>query len=266
MSVSPPSVLGAPIPVELASQRKIRERNKLYYRSEPRNYFLVYDVETGKVEDRGHQGANCRYMAIDKDGAVYSPGRGAYLSRYDPETGYLEELKVKLEGPGHYAAPYVIQMGPNGKLYGAGTNHPWIIEYDVDKLKSGMFPEVTARNVAPAAPKGIPIHDIHAGIFGKDGRFYYPLNTMALGLSGKVEKQLRIMRFDPATKKVETVGIPDLSSLDESKVKHAYVREGAKYEMYYTQGMTVGEDGSLYVMCIYPQLNVVCFPKLTAPR
>ncbi|MFN8061977.1 MAG: hypothetical protein U0Q12_22665 [Vicinamibacterales bacterium] len=30
--MSPPSVLGAPIPVELASQRKIRERNKLYYR------------------------------------------------------------------------------------------------------------------------------------------------------------------------------------------------------------------------------------------
>ena len=52
---------------------------------------------------------------------------------------------------------------------------------------------------------------------------------------------------------------------DEGKVKHTYVRTD-RYKVDYIQGMAVGADGSLYLMDIYPQLNVVCFPKLTAPR
>jgi streptogramin lyase len=204
-------------------------------------------------------------MAIDKQGAVYQPGRGDYLSRFDPETGYVEELAVKLEGPGHYAAPYVIQMGPNGKLYGAGINHPWILEFDIANYKKGPFPEVSVRNAAPAAPPGMPVHDIHAAVFGKDGKLYYPLVTSGLDAKKRADRHLRIMRFDPATGKSETVGIPDTSSVDESKVKHVYVR-GDKYQLDHIQGAAVGVDGTLYLMDIYPQLNVACFPKLTAPR
>jgi hypothetical protein len=240
-------------------------RGKLYYRTEPKNLFLVYDIKSGAVQERGHIGAACRYMVSDKGGAVYSPGRGSYLSRYDPETGYVEDLAVKVEGKGGYTAPYVIALGPNGKLYGAGVAHPWIMEFDIDTFKKGPFPEVTMRNVAPAAPPGLPVNDIHAGVFGKDGRFYYPLLTNGpLAKGAKAEVHLRIMRFDPKTKKSETVGIPDTSSLDESKVKHAYVRD-EKYKLDYIQGAVVGADGTLFLMDIYPQLNVACFPKLTAP-
>jgi hypothetical protein len=244
-------------------------RNLLYYRSEPKNIFLRYDIKTGEVKECGHVGAACRYMAIDKQGAVYTPGRGNYLCRYDPKTGYVEDLLVKVEGPGNYEAPYVIVLGPNGKLYGAGLSHPWIMEYDIAHYKPGRFPEVVVRNVAPAAPPGVPVQDIHAGVFGKDGRFYYPLLTTApLTKGGKAVQHLRIMRFDPKTGRSETVGIPDTSKLDESKVRHAYARmwKNAKYRMDYIQGMAVGEDGTLFVMDIYPQLNVVMFPRLTAPR
>jgi hypothetical protein len=242
------------------------KRNRLYYRTEPKNHFLVYDIKSGAVQDRGHIGAACRYMVSDRSGAVYSPGRGNYLSRYDPETGYVEDLAVRVEGPGHYAAPYVIALGPNGKLYGAGIAHPWILEFDIANYKRGPFPEVTVRNVAPAAPPGLPVQDIHAGVFGKDGKFYYPLATTGpLTRGGKAEKHLRVMRFDPATAKVETVGVPDVSGLDESKVKHAYVR-GERYQVDYIQGMAVGADGTLFMMDIYPQLNVVCLPRLTAAR
>jgi sugar lactone lactonase YvrE len=241
-------------------------RQRLYYRTEPKNLFLGYDLKTGKVLERGHVGAACRYMAIDKDGAVYTTARGDYLARYDPRTGYVEDLRVKLEGPGHYSAPYVLAMGPNGKLYGAGISHPWILEFDVANFKPGPFPEVTVRNVAPAAPPGLPIRDLHAGTFGKDGRFYYPLLTHGpIEKGGKPRQHLRIMRFDPATGKTETVGVPDTSSVQEAKVKHTYVR-GERYELDHIQGAAVGADGSLYLMDIYPQLNVVCFPRLTAPR
>jgi hypothetical protein len=243
-----------------------RNRNILYYRTEPKNIFLSYDVKTGAVKERGHVGASCRYMAIDVDGAVYLPGRGNYLCRFDPKTGYVEDLLVKVVGPGHYEAPYVIALGPNGKLYGAGVSHPWIMEFDIAHYKPGRFPEVVMRNVARAAPTGWPVHDIHAGVFGKDGRFYYPLQTTGpLTRGGKAEQHLRIMRFDPKTSQAETVGIPDTSKLDESKVRHVYTR-AAHYRMDYIQGMAVGADGTLFVMDIYPQLNVVSFPKLTAPR
>jgi hypothetical protein len=241
-------------------------RGKLYYRSEPKNHFLVYDLPTGDVRDCGNVGTACRYMAIDQHGAVYTAGRGPVLCRYNPQTGYVEDLAVKVEGPGNYEPPYVLALGPNGKLYGAAIGHPWLLEFDIDTYRPGPFPEVTVRNVAPAAPPGMLAQDSHAGVFGKDGRFYYPLNTTGpLERGGKPVAHLRIMRFDPATKKSETVGVPEVVGLDEEKVKHAYARQD-HYRLYYMQGAAVGADGTLFLMGIYPQLNVACFPRLTAAR
>jgi hypothetical protein len=241
-------------------------RGKLYYRSEPKNIFLVYDIATGEVRERGHLGAACRYMAMDRDGAVYTAGRGATICHYDPKTDYVEDLVVKVAGEGGYDPPYVLAMGPNGKLYGLGVAHPSIMEFDIANIRNGPLPEVTMRNVAPASAPGYPVQDIHAAIFGKDGKLYYPLNTKGpLEKGGKEETHLRIMRFDPATAKVETVGVPQLVEFDEEKVKHVYTRS-AKFRLFYMQGAAVGADGSLYLMGIYPQLHVACFPKLTAPR
>jgi streptogramin lyase len=241
-------------------------RGKLYFRSEPKNHFLVYDIKSGDVRDCGHVGAACRYMAIDKRGVVYTVGRGSYLSRYDPATGYVEDLAIKVVGPGGYLAPYVLALGPSGKLYGAAAGHPWLMEFDIDAYRPAAFPEVLMRNVAPAAPAGMSVDDIHAAVFGKDGKLYYPLNTTGpVTKGGKAEAHLRVMRFDPATRKTETVGIPHVVGLDEEKVKHVYARK-AKYILRYMQGASVGADGSLYLMAIYPQLNVACFPKLTAPK
>jgi hypothetical protein len=67
------------------------------------------------------------------------------------------------------------------------------------------------------------------------------------------------------TKRTETVGLPRLVGFDEAKVKHVYTRN-AKYQLQYMQGAAIGADGSLYLMAIYPQLSVACFPRLTAPR
>ena len=48
-------------------------------------------------------------------------------------------------------------------------------------------------------------------------------------------------------------------------MKAAYARPG-KFELRYMQGAAVGPDGSLYLMGIYPQLHVACFPGLTARK
>jgi streptogramin lyase len=240
-------------------------RGKLYFRSEPKNHFLVYDIATGRVQDRGTVGAFCRYMTMERTGVVWTVGRGTTLSRYDPATGYVEDYAVKVEGASRYEPPYVLAAGPNGKLYGVTAGHPSIMEFDADSARGGPFPEIVMRNVAPAAPAGYTVDDIHAAIFGKDGRFYYPLNTTGPVAKGsKPEQHLRLMRFDPATKKTETVGIPEPVGFDEEKVKSAYARV-AKFRLYYMQGAAVAPDGTLFLLGIYPQLHVAWFPGLTAP-
>jgi sugar lactone lactonase YvrE len=240
-------------------------RQTLYYRSEPKNHFLVYDLKTGTTSDRGNVGTQCRYMAIGKQGRVYTLGRDATLCRYDPETGYVEDLRINIEGAGNYKEPYVIAMGPNGKLYGASGGHPSIMEFDIDAEQRGTSQTVTMRNVASASPPGLPVIDIHAGVFGLDGRFYFPLNTSdPAKVRNRSAHKLFLMRFDPQTKQTELVGTPDIQDFDEEKVKHVYIRENV-YHLDHMQGAAVGPDGTLYLMDIYPQLNIACFPGLTAP-
>src|SRR5262249_7690559 len=38
------------------------KRQRLYYRTEPKNILISYDVKTGAVREHGHVGAACRYM------------------------------------------------------------------------------------------------------------------------------------------------------------------------------------------------------------
>ncbi len=69
----------------------------------------------------------------------------------------------------------------------------------------------------------------------------------------------------PTTQKLASVGVPNVVGLDESKVRHVYNR-GDKYGLEHMQGAAAGPDGTLYLIDIYPQLNVACFPTLTAPK
>jgi hypothetical protein len=95
---------------------------------------------------------------------------------------------------------------------------------------------------------------------------YWPLVTAEPKDAAKRSARvLTIMRLDPATGQSELVGQPQVEGLDEDKVRHTYIRED-KYALDHMQGACIGPDGTLYLMDIYPQLNVACFPRLTAKR
>ena len=240
-------------------------RGKLYYRSEPRNHFLVYDIATGRTRDCGNVGAAGRYMAIDRRGAVWTFGRGQTICRYDPEKQLVEDFPVKVEGGGQYVEPYVVLLGPDGQLYGLRGRHDSVMRLEIDEFDpAARKPHVVMRNIAPAAPLGLPNLDIHAAAFGQDGRLYWPLTTAEPNDAAKRSPRvLVIMRLDLASGKSELVGRPLVEGLDEDKVRHTYIRED-KYALDHMQGACVGSDGTLYLMDIYPQLNVACFPQLTA--
>lgn len=240
-------------------------RGNLYFRSEPRNHFLAYDIASGRTRDCGNLGAAGRYMAIDKQGAVWTFGRGQTICRYDPEKQLVEDFPVKVEGGGDYVEPYVVLLGPDGQLYGLRGRHESIMRFEIDQFDPATKDaQVVMRNVAAAAPPGLPNLDIHAAAFGQDGRLYWPLVTAEPADAAKRSARvLVIMRLDLASGQCELVGRPQVEGLDEDKVRHTYIRED-KYALDHMQGACVGPDGTLYLMDIYPQLNVACFPGLTA--
>ena len=129
-------------------------RGRLYYRSEPKNHFLVYDLMANRWRDRGNVGAMGRYMAMGPDGAVYTVGRDGYLCRYDPATDYVEDLRIEVQGDGGYVPPYVIATGPNGKLYGLVGGHGSVMEFDTDKVRAGIVSDGDDAERRPGGPGG----------------------------------------------------------------------------------------------------------------
>ena len=168
--------LGIPVKQEGLMAGAIDDaRGRLYYRSEPKNHFLVYDLKANRWRDRGHVGAMGRYMAMGQDGAVYTVGRDGYLCRYDPAT-ITSRTCGSRSGRGRLRPALRDRDGPNGKLYGLVGGHGSVMEFDTDR-SGRVITTVTMRNVAPAAPAGLSADDIHAGVFGQDGRLYFPVNT-----------------------------------------------------------------------------------------
>jgi len=223
-------------------------RQRLYYVTDPKGHFLIYDIATNTVRDLGRSGPTPRYMAIDAKSRVFIVGAplpgdtaAGAMTMYDPATDKLYQLAVTVDGDGKaYGAPYVIVMNADGtKLLGAAANCKYVEEYDLSTIKlTTADPDangsITCRLAAEIKPG-----DTHAGTLGKDGCFYF--NSSA-----------SLYRYDPKTSIAEELGTIDPpNSRDRGQV--------------YAQGATVGPDGTLYMKFLYPY-QVLALNKLTAPK
>jgi len=228
-----------------------KQRRRLYFWSDPKQHFLIYDIAANRVTDKGTIGGSPRYTAIDPTGRVFGtswPERHAGLWMYGPETDKLYDLAVQLEGKGPYEDPYVLVLGADGKrLFGCAVYGKRVFEYDLASIRV----EAPGKETVPGTcgtirvidrgevPHPDQAHDQHAGALGNDGCFY-------------IVNAQRIVRYDPRTKKIEDLGQILTGGQPLAKASTP-------------QGATVGRDGTLYAMYIYP-LAVVEFPRLTAPQ
>jgi hypothetical protein len=226
------------------------QRRRLYYWSDPKQHFLVYDIAANRVTDKGSMGGSPRYTPIDARGRVFGsawPERPGALWMYDPETDKLTELAVRLEGPGPCEDPYVLVTGADGnRLFGCALQGKRILEYDLTGIRLERPGQETVPGVCGTirafdrgetpAPGGA--RDQHAGALGADGCFYV-LNAQ------------RVVRYDPRANKIEDLGPITTGGAPLAKASTP-------------QGAAVGRDGTLYAMYIYP-LSVVEFDRLTAP-
>jgi hypothetical protein len=227
------------------------QRRRLYYWSDPKQHFLVYDIAANKVTDKGNMGGSPRYTPIDRQGRVFGhgwPARPDVMLMYDPETDKLSDLVIQLDGPGPYDVPYTTVLSADGKsLFCCSVVGNRLFEVDLASVKleppgretvpgtNGTI-RVIDRGETPAPPKG---HNRHGGVLGADGCFY-------------IQDWTRLIRYDPRTKKVEDLGEVTVGGQLWS-------------ETTYPNGAAVGPDGTFYGMYIYP-LAVVELKGLTAPQ
>ncbi|MHB9108232.1 MAG: NHL repeat-containing protein [Armatimonadota bacterium] len=225
-----------------------RARKRLYFVSDPKGHFLIYDIVKNSVRDLGRSGPTPRYMGIDAKGRVFAMGAplpgdtspGA-VTMYDPATDKLNQLAVTVDGdPKEYRTPYVIVMNADGtKLLGAAMSCKYVLEYDLSTVKLNNANPYANGSITCRLAAGITPGDTHAGTLGKDGCFYF--NSGAT-----------LYRYNPAARTAEEVGT----------IAPPNNRDGATV---HSQGAAVGPDGTLYMKFIYPY-QVLAFDKLTAPK
>lgn len=224
-----------------------RKRRRLYYWSDPKQHFLIYDITSRSLRDLGSMGGSPRYMAIDSQGRVFGAGSHG-LWMYEPRADRLYDLAVELKGPEPYQAPYAIVASADGlKIFGCALNGLYVMEFDLTTIRMeardpGTHGTITCRNVTRSIPEPFPPGDQHAGTLGKDGCFYFA-NLSTGGV--------HLIRYNPSNERVEDLGVITIKGHQGTKPQHA-------------QGACVGLDGTLYLKFIYDYC-IVSFDKLTQP-
>lgn len=235
------------------------KRRRLYYWSYPKLHLLIYDIEANTVRDLGQMGGGPRYTAIDPKGRVFGMGRFGILWMYDPETDRLYDLAVQIRGGGEYQEPYVIIMSADGeRIFGSAIKGEHVMEFDLKSIDlEAEVPSangtIVCHNVCRSIPEPIEPGDQHAGVLGKDGRYYY---------TNPADGGTHLIRYDPQERAIEDLGFitikgkPELNPSDAPQL---------------AEGACVGPDGTLYMMFIHDEKKtlpycVLVFDKLTAPK
>ena len=224
------------------------ERRRIYFKTEPRTHFLIYEMDTHQVIDKGRVGTWARYIDMDGEGNVWIPNHGRF-TKYDVATDQLMEFDVAVEGDGPpYRKPYACVIGGAGgqrnmKLYGGDVER--IQEFDLARAANGVLP---MRYVCRAVPEPYErSSDIHTMIRDKKGRIYWQADVKGN------PKLLLVMRYDPSTNESECLGY----TVDVEWDQHESSQNGIGS----VQGSAMGEDGTLYLMGTYPYY-VLEYPQL----
>ena len=186
------------------------ERNTAYGLTYPQGHLLVWDLDSGRIEDQGPTVPSPeavreprgdvwlrwlpRALALDARGNVYGTRDRGYLWRYAPGSGSIEPLDAKIPvGKGreedwlynHVADSFC--LAADGVIYG-GTS--------ADGYLFAFYPE--AERVINL---GKPIREarIRAIAQAADGRIY--------ALAGEEGTIAHMARYDPQTRALEDLGV-----------------------------------------------------------
>jgi hypothetical protein len=216
-----------------------RRRGLLYYSSDPDGALVRFDLATRKVFVSEPVALLPRYTAIDPNGVFYMTGKSNTFVRCRPGEDKVDVLPLELpRGQTNYAAPYTVAISADGKeLLGIPIGGGPFQHYDIANPRAKRLRVSFGPPCAPAEMKGL---DVHCGVLGKDGCFYYVVASNNQGYVGRY----------------------DLRARQVSWVKKLVVTNRADDKVQYSQGAAVSADGTLWLMFIYPQ-RIVGLPGLT---
>ncbi len=205
-----------------------KERKEIYGITYPRGHFFVYQIEKKKFIDKGSvyekivfPGPNNRTLrgitaalVCDDKGFVYGSADAGRLFRYNPDSGQIEVLDIKIPAV-YYSVVETFTRDKNGLIYG-GTCEGYLFRLDSEKMKITNLgkPFVQMR--------------IRALTVGEDGCIY--------GIGGERPKHCRMFRYEPNESNYDDLGILEV-------VREPYYNwTGLQFDSIIT-----GKDGIIYV-------------------
>jgi len=187
--------LGILVPHESIMSLALAERvGKVYCILHPTGRFVVYDIKTKKISDKGAiLGYPSRTIATLNDGRGITFTVNGDVVRYSPQTDKLEKLNIAVplfsgETDRTHNNPFALALSSDEKrLYGIGWTSGLLFEYVPDEGPEGSIRSLGVAfgdDTVPGVRKDLCI----AMASGNDGRIYY---------AGYGENRGRIACYDP---------------------------------------------------------------------
>ena len=158
------------------------ERQLLFALSYPRDHFLVYNLKTRELKDKGRIGSvNSQCIFLGNNGMAYTFGDSGQMIRYNIDKDRLEEYP-------HIYPHENCQNNWHGVLYDAIKDPfqnaiyaiPWkarphLIRFWPDDGPFGRMEDLgtISQDADPNKPIGVNINHVGGLVFGHDGYLYY---------------------------------------------------------------------------------------------
>jgi outer membrane protein assembly factor BamB len=245
--------LGIPVPGQGINYLTIdRTRRTIYGLTYPRGHLLVWDLRTGRIEDKEatvppprpvkepRDTVYIRYLpralALDGDGNVYGTRESGLMWRFTPAKRIIDPLEAKIPCTkgmdedwlyNHVADSFC--LGSDGLIYGGTTSDGYLFVFDP---KNG-----TVTNL------GKPIRQsrIRSVVQGADGKIY--------ALAGEENGVAHLVTYDPQTR-----GMADLGAIGPSVWSWLVYRAGTMIA-HPSGKILIGEAERISALVIYDPMK-----------
>lgn len=248
------------------------ERGQLYVVTCEDEYWMVYDTKAANKRFRwlGPQLFKYASTIVDAAGRPNSITKSYQMARWDPATNKLTTQDIMVDGKklalpdgraGDGWIPSWVITPDRKTAYLIRMSHPELYKLD---LTGDIDKPVAASLVGRMIDNDKS--DCRSGLsFGPDGKVYAAIAVPNNKTYGTGDQLSHLTRFDPATSKVEDLGVLAVKNPDffnfaagaDGKAppfSHGYstLPDGTLTPKYQPLGSIVARDGTTYVLILYP--------------
>ncbi len=249
-------------------------RNQIYGITWPKGYFIHFDLNTGKLKNRGQVSANgesgqvgkdyrvlCRAMFVDpRDGRVYYSTSEGDIFFYNPKADSLQKLDLvtlKLDYFGSYDPAKPGNMGYNWRsvvwnqeeqvAYGVHGNSGYLFRFDPGEKNIEIVDRITSEPSRKSGMFDLFSYGYLGFDLGYDKETLYYLTGGPVFIDGKRIKGVDEISMGAAR------GVEDLHLITFHIPTRKYTDHGAIFysdgsRPTYVNSIAIGKDGNIYTL------------------